>query len=118
MLTYVHYYTEQGTYLDHGKILDVEPYVGYVVERHRTEGYEPWEIIKIEPNDPPTVFNNSPFIKATVKIHPYVKTHCDHEWINPKPITISQQLTRHCSKCKLKQTFNYGLAKWETVNAT
>ena len=115
MLTYVHYYTEEGTYLDHGKILDVEPHVGYIVERYKIEGYEPWEIVKIEPNDPPTVFNNSPFIKATVKIHPYVKTHCRHEWVISDVVLLSNppQHLRICNKCNKQEKFNYGKAKWE-----
>jgi len=113
LITYVHYYTEEGIYIDHGKILDVEPHVGYVVKRYKTEGYEPWEIVKIEPNNPPTVFNNIPFIKATVKIYPYVKTYCRHEWTNSISLQIITKFERICSKCSLKQEFNYGKAKWE-----
>ena len=113
MLTYVHYYTEDGTYLDHGKILDVEPHIGYIVEKHKTEGYEPWEIVKIEPNG--TSFGNNPFIKATVKIHPYVKTHCRHEWVNSSVVLLSNppQFVRKCSKCKKEERFSYGSAKWQ-----
>ena len=113
MLTYVHYYTEEGIYLDHGKILDVEPHIGYIVKQHMTEGYEPWEIVKIEPNG--TSFGDNPFIKATVKIHPYVKTHCDHEW-NIGGITLTSSPPQHlrtCNKCNKQEKFSYGKAKWE-----
>jgi hypothetical protein len=113
MLTYVHYYTEEGIYLDHGKILDIEPYVGYIVERHKIEGYEPWEIIKIESNG--TSFGNNPFIKATVKRHPYVKTHCDHVWNTKQHAQIIPKFVRTCTKCNLNEEFTYGTAKWTTA---
>lgn len=111
LLTYVHYYSEEGVYLDHGKILDLEPYVGYVVKQYKTEGYEPWEIVRIEING--TVFDNRPFIKATVKIHPYIKTHCNHVWVNSISPQIITKFERVCEKCNLQQTFSYGKAKWE-----
>lgn len=113
VLTYVHYYTEQGTYIDHGKILDVEPYVGYIVERHMTEGYEPWEIVKIEKNG--AVYENKSLIKATVKIHPYVKTHCNHDWTVQNNLELAMGaavFNRTCKKCNLFQKFDYGSAKW------
>jgi hypothetical protein len=113
MLTYVHYYTENGTYLDHGKILDVEPYVGYIVERYKIEGYEPWEIVKIEKNG--TVFENRSLIKATVKIHPYVKTHCDHDWDVENNLQLAVGVygfTRICKKCNKSEKFDYVTARW------
>lgn len=114
MLTYVHYYDEEGKFLDHGRILDVEPTVGYVVERYCTEGFIPWEIIDIVPNG--TVFNNKPLIKATVKIHPFVKTHCDHHWINTTHAQIIPKFLRTCAKCGLYQEYTYGKSTWVTVN--
>lgn len=114
MLTYVHFYDEQGKYLDHGKILDVEPYVGYVKKRHATEGYIPWEITMIVPDG--TSFGDNPRIKATVKVHPYVKTHCNHEWLQDSGIKFSDSkisLHRQCQKCRKTQDYNFGKSMWE-----
>jgi hypothetical protein len=114
VLTYVHFYNDEtGEYLDHGKILDIEPTVGYVHQRYTKEGYIPWEIVKIE--DKGTTFGDNPFIGATVKIHPFVKTHCDHEWKNSNVFLLSSppKHTRICNKCNKKETFSYGTAKWE-----
>ena len=114
MLTYVHYYDEEGNYLDHGKILDVEPTVGYTVERYCTEGYIPWEILSIQENG--KSFGDYPFIKATVKVHPFIKTHCRHEWENSISPQIITKFLRKCKKCGLKEEFNYGTAKWTKTN--
>lgn len=110
MLTYVHYLSENGLYLDHGKILDIVPYVGYMVKQYKYEGYENWEILKIEDNG--KSFGDNPFIKATVKIHPYIKTHCVHDWEITNSIQIITKFIRTCSKCKTQEEFEYGKAKW------
>lgn len=112
MLTYVHYYSENGTYIDHGRILDTEPYVGYIVKKYKTEGYEPWEIVKIENNR--VVFEKFASIKATVKIHPYIKTHCDHEWesFETELLSVLPAFLRKCNKCNKEQWYNFGLSNW------
>ena len=89
----------------------MEPHVGYIVKQYRIEGYEPWEIVKIEYNG--TVFENRSLIKATVKIHPYVKTHCDHVWVNSTSLQIITTFERVCTKCNLQQKFSYEKAKWQ-----
>lgn len=109
MLTYVHWYDLEGNYLGHGKILDVEPTVGYVHERYQTEGYTPWIIERIVPRG--VSFGNAPLIEAHVKVLPYVKTHCDHSW---KTLALT---SRECVKCNERQKFDYGLAMWKKVDA-
>lgn len=114
MLTYCHMYNidVEDEYLGVRRILDVEPTVGCIVKQYCTEGYVPWEIMKIVPNG--TSFGDNPCIKAWVKIHPYVKTHCNHQWEISPVLLLSNppQHTRKCNKCNEEQIFNYGTANW------
>lgn len=88
---------------------------GMIIEQYCKEGYIPFEGIDFTFKE--KVFVDKELYEVKIKKLPFVKTHCDHEWINPKPITVSQELIRHCEKCDEEQFFNYIKAKWETSNA-
>ena len=113
MLTYLHLFdidnpnTPSETY----QLMDRELTVGMIIERPVKEGYIPYEIISFTHKE--KVFGDHDLCEVQIKKHPFIKTHCDHIWNNPKPITISQDLTRYCSKCNKQELFNYGLGKWE-----
>ena len=114
LLTYTRVFDESGNDLGLVRILDVEPTVGYMITRYCTEGHIPWEITSIEENG--TAFGKHRSIKATVKVHPYVKTHCDHVWNTKQSPQIITKFIRECKKCGLKEEFSYGTAKWTKTN--
>lgn len=93
------------------RLLDRELTVGMIIEKSQSEGYVPHEVISYTHKD--KVFGDRDLYEVQIKKHPFIKTHCRHEWVNPKPITVAQHLIRHCSKCNIQEKFNYGLGKWE-----
>jgi len=109
-LTYTRVIDETGENLGLVRILDEEPFIGYMIVRYCKEGYIPWEILNIE--DIGTTFGGHKHIKATVKVHPYVKTHCDHIWNTKQSPQIITKFVRECKKCALKEEFNYNTAMW------
>jgi len=103
-------------------------YIGMVYHKHIyspvRKRYLLWkfrkdiEEVKRKYTESGTVFNGRPFIGATVKIHPFVKTHCDHDWDNSNVLLLTSppKHTRTCKKCNKREIFSYGTAKWESAD--
>jgi hypothetical protein len=98
------------------RLLDRELSVGMIIEKSVTEGYIPYEVISYTHID--KVFGDKDLYQVKIKKHPFVKTHCDHDW----EISNSQQIIikffRICKKCNTKEEFEYGTAKWSKINDT
>lgn len=96
------------------RLLDRELTVGMIIEKSQTEGYIPYEVVSFSHKD--KVFGNRDLFEVQIKKHPFVKTHCKHEWyVSSNQFVTRQHLERYrsCTKCNLQQKFNYGLGKWE-----
>ena len=93
------------------RLLDRELSVGMILERSVKEGYIPYEVISYTHTE--KVFGDTKLYVVKIKKHPFIKTHCDHEW---DVININTDFSRTCNKCEMKQKFNYGTAQWTKVD--
>jgi hypothetical protein len=126
-VTYINCHDENGHYLDKTKRLDEDINVGYIIQWSMKEGYENWEvthILKEEKENVQLQAGNSVeriIVHVKVKKHPYVKTHCDHEWKNSKSSIQTleagslQSFLRKCNKCSIQEKYNWGTCKWDLI---
>jgi hypothetical protein len=98
------------------RLLDRELSVGMIIEKSVTEGYIPYEVISYTHID--KVFGDKDLYQVKIKKHPFIKTHCDHEWEVTNSVQIITKFFRTCKKCNTKEEFEYGTAKWTPVNET
>ena len=96
------------------RLLDRELSVGMIIERSVKEGYIPYEVISYTHTE--KVFGDTKLYVVKIKKHPFIKTHCDHEWDVINSLQIITKFFRTCKKCSLKEQFTYGTAQWTKVD--
>jgi hypothetical protein len=107
------YDADTGAHIHHYRSLGIIYKEGDIIEKTVKEGYIPRHIIRVENTK---WGDGACYQKLFIRDGEFVKTYCDHEWNVTNNIQLavgSPGFDRTCIKCQLKESFNYGKAKWE-----